>query len=130
MASAESNFGPRERAAIAGVPALSDAELVALLLGTGHHAEPVSVLAAALLAEHGGIAGLARAGLGELAARAGVGRAKGTRVAAALELGRRALEEPRGTWHFPDSRAVDAWGRPRLVEMDHEELWILALDGA
>ena len=60
MAMIGSNFGPRERAAVAGVPSLSDAELVALLWGTGHHAEPVSVLAAALLEEHGGLAGLAR----------------------------------------------------------------------
>ncbi|MGH7330719.1 MAG: JAB domain-containing protein, partial [Polyangiaceae bacterium] len=30
---------------------------------------------------------------------------------------------------FPDASAVDAWARPRLVTLDHEELWALALDG-
>ena len=123
--------GPRERAVEVGIEALGDGDLVALVLGTGHAREPVGVLAAALLDEHGGVSGLARAGLGELAARAGVGRAKGARLAAAVELGRRVLAEAaRGALlHFPESRAVDAWARPRLAALDHEELWLLALDG-
>ena len=126
-----SSIGPRERAVDVGVEALGDGELVALVLGTGHAGEPVGVLAAALLDEHGGVSGLARAGLGELAARAGVGRAKGARLAAAVELGRRVLvESARGALlHFPESRAVDAWARPRLAALDHEELWLIALDG-
>jgi DNA repair protein RadC len=123
--------GPRERLIEVGVESLSDEELVALLLGTGNAAEPVGVLAVRLLEEAGGVAGLARAGVGELTARSGVGRAKGARLAAAVELGRRvAAESSRpATEHFPESRAVDAWARPRLAALDHEELWLLALDG-
>ena len=130
MANARATSGPRERVASAGMPALSDAELVALILGTGRPGEPVDVLSVALLHEHGGIWGLARAGPGALSLRAGLGRAKGARVAAALELGRRAAQRPPPRWRFPDSRAVDAWARPHLVALDHEELWVLALDGA
>jgi DNA repair protein RadC len=124
-------IGPRERAVDVGIEALGDGDLVAIVLGTGHPGEPVGALAAALLEEHGGVSGLARAGLGELAARAGVGRAKGARLAAAVELGRRVLvESARGTeLHFPESRAVYAWARPRLAFLDHEELWLIALDG-
>jgi DNA repair protein RadC len=123
-------FGARERAVDVGVEGLGDGDLVALVLGTGHAAESVGVLAAALLEEHGGVSGLARAGLGELAARRGVGRAKGARIAAAIELGRRAAAEAaRGGAAFPESRAVDAWARPRLAALEHEELWVLALDG-
>ena len=131
MATAMITTGARERAADAGVEALGDGDLVALVLGTGRAGEPVSVLAAALLEEQGGVAGLSRAGMGELAARPGVGRAKGARLAAAIELGRRAARESvrSAALHFPDSRAVDAWARPRLVGLDHEELWLLALDG-
>jgi DNA repair protein RadC len=82
--------GPRERAIAAGVECLGDAELLAIVLGTGCTGIPVSVLAARLLEEHGGVAGLARSGVGELAEPVGMGAAKGAKVAAAIELGRRA----------------------------------------
>ncbi|MGO8998023.1 MAG: JAB domain-containing protein [Polyangiaceae bacterium] len=122
---------PRERAVEDGLDALSDAELVALVLGTGRVGEPIAVFAAALLEESGGVAGLARAGLGELAARRGVGPAKAARLAAAIELGRRvAATVARQTdARFPSSSAVDGWARPRLAALDHEELWALILDG-
>jgi DNA repair protein RadC len=123
--------GPRERLVNAGVEALSDAELVALLLGTGSAAEPVQVVAARLLEDRGGLAGLAHAGVGELASQLGVGFAKGARLLAAVELGRRVAHHAARTdgLRFPDSRAVDAWARPRLASLDHEELWVLVLDG-
>jgi DNA repair protein RadC len=131
MAVADAFIGPRERAIDVGLDALGDTDLVAIVLGTGQPGEPVSVLAASLVAEHGGVAGLGRAGMGELAARAGVGRAKGARLAAAIELGRRAaFASSRGPeLEMPNARAVDAWARPRIAAMDHEELWLLALDG-
>jgi DNA repair protein RadC len=123
--------GARERAIEVGVDALGDAELVALVLGTGCAGLPVGVLAAQLLEDHGGIGGLARAGLGELADRSGVGPAKGSRLAAAIELGRRATlaASLAGTPKLPSREAVEAWARPRLATLDHEELWVLALDG-
>ncbi len=123
--------GPRERAVQDGVGCLGDAELVAVLLGTGMPGTPVGILAAELLDEHGGVGGLARAGVGELASRTGLGAAKAARVAAAIELGRRASFsaslDPRV--RLPDRHAVEAWARPRLAALDHEELWLLALDG-
>jgi DNA repair protein RadC len=127
----EAWVGPRERALMVGVEHLGDAELVAILLGTGCAGLPVNVLAALLLEEQGGIGGLARAGVGELAQRAGVGPAKGARVAAAVELGRRAAFAASHEPHvrMPDRRAVEAWAHPRLATLDHEELWLLALDG-
>ena len=51
---------PRERLAALGPAALSDAELVAIQLGTGGHGQSAVVLAQTLLAEWGGAAGLAR----------------------------------------------------------------------
>jgi DNA repair protein RadC len=124
-------IGPRERAAEVGVERLGDAELVAIVLGTGCTGVPVGVLAALLLEEHGGVAGLARAGLGEIAARAGVGAAKAARIAASVELGRRAVfaASLAVAERIPDRAAVEAWARPRLATLDHEELWLLALDG-
>jgi DNA repair protein RadC len=123
--------GPRERAIEGGLDTLSDAELIALVLGTGRAGEPVGVLAAALIEESGGVAGLSRAGLGELAARRGVGPAKAARLAGAIELGKRVavVAARRTDERFPSSAAVDGWARPRLASLDHEELWALVLDG-
>jgi DNA repair protein RadC len=123
--------GPRERALEVGVDALGDADLVAIVLGTGCAGLPVRVLAANLLEQWGGVGRLARAGVGELSEQAGVGPAKAARLAAAVELGRRAVfaASLEGLPKLPDRHAVEAWARPRLATIDHEELWVLALDG-
>jgi DNA repair protein RadC len=127
----DGNGGARERAIEAGLDALGDAELMALLLGTGRRGEPVGPLAAALLDEVGGLSGLSRAGLGELATRRGVGTAKAARIAAAVELGRRVtIAAARSAEaRFPTSAAVREWAHPRIASLDHEELWALVLDG-
>jgi DNA repair protein RadC len=114
-----------------GVESLADAELVAALLGAGGGEAALASLAAALLEEHNGAAGLARAGIGELSEQSGVGPANAVRIAAAIELGRRAMlaasfdDAP----ILPDCDAVVAWARPKLATLDHEELWVLLLDG-
>src|SRR3954469_9351194 len=82
---------PRERGLRQGFETLGDAELVAVLLGTGEKGRPVAHVAMDLLEQAGGVAGLARLGPHALAERRGVGMAKAARVAAALELGKRAL---------------------------------------
>jgi DNA repair protein RadC len=80
---------PRERLYALGPAALSDAELLALLLRTGDHRADALALAASLLERHGGLHGLARAGGRELKAAPGMGPAKSASVCASLELGRR-----------------------------------------
>jgi DNA repair protein RadC len=131
MAVVEDWVGPRERAVKVGLESLGDAELVSIVLGTGCSGLPVGVLAATLLDDYGGVGGLARAGLGELSDRHGVGPAKGARLGAAIELGRRAAFAAArdASPKLPDQHAVQTWARPRLATLDHEELWILALDG-
>ncbi len=123
--------GPRERAATAGVESLGDAELVSIVLGTGRKGVPVSLLAARVLEDCAGVAGLARVGLGQLSEHGGIGLAKSARLAAAIELGRRATFAASldSSIYFPHRGAVEAWARPRLSTLDHEELWTLALDG-
>lgn len=122
---------PLDRAAFVGLGSLADVELLALVLGPGIRPGSADALARDVLAELGGLEGLARAGIGELAAVRGVGSARGARIAAAAELGRRFFEATarRDALSFGDARAVDAWARPRLAHLDHEELWALALDG-
>jgi DNA repair protein RadC len=109
---------------------LRDDELLALLLGTGSVSESVGVLALRLLEEHGTLEGLARAGVGEISRRRGVGWVKASRVAAAIELGRRVSIASRqhGVLRFPEASAVAFWADRHLSSLDHEELWVLALD--
>ncbi|MFC4124979.1 JAB domain-containing protein [Nocardia rhizosphaerae] len=80
---------PRERLRLLGPHALSDAELLALLLGNGTRGNSALELAAQLLCEYGGLAGLAAARPEELARRAGIGPAKAATVIAAFHLGTR-----------------------------------------
>ena len=80
---------PRERLEHYGADALSNAELLAILLRTGLVNENVLQLATRLLTRYGGLTGLARASFQELCQERGLGPAKATQVKAALELGRR-----------------------------------------
>lgn len=121
----------RERALQSGVHDLGDAELLSLLLGTGTAGSSVEHVALALLESAGGIEGIGRLGPHAFAVQPGVGPVKAARVAAALELGRRvllrSLTEQR---HVIDSfEAAADWARPRLAALDHEEVWLLCLDG-
>ena len=118
-------WSAREHAREVGLRDLADAELLALVLGTAG-AERQAV---ALLEQLGGIDAMARAGFGELAERRGIGPARGMRLAAAFDLGRRVAVGRASLPWLPDSRAVHEWARPRFDALDHEELWVLALDG-
>ncbi|HEX6797656.1 MAG TPA: DNA repair protein RadC [Ktedonobacterales bacterium] len=80
---------PRERLENYGAPALSNAELLAILLRVGTSGENVIELSARLLRQCGGLKGLLTIELEELCAMHGVGPAKATTLKAALELGRR-----------------------------------------
>lgn len=84
---------PREKLAQRGVNALSDAELVAILLGTGGQGLPVMDLAWNLLDDLGGLRGLFRASWKTLMARPGLGPAKCAQLIAVIELARRHLFE-------------------------------------
>jgi len=80
---------PREKLLEKGPEALSDAELLAVLLRTGVSGTDVLAMAQEWLDEAGGLESLVRADPRQIMSRKGVGLAKGTVVAAALELGRR-----------------------------------------
>jgi DNA repair protein RadC len=121
--------GPRERALVDGIASLGDADLLAVLLGTGLAGRPVSVVAAAILDRFGGVAGLSRIGPTVLSEHPGVGVCKALRVAAALEIGARAARPPSMLPRVANSAEVAALMRPRLGALLHEELWVICLDG-
>lgn len=125
----EETVGARERMRAVGSEGLSDAELLAVLLGTGARSEPVGVLASRLLHELGGIAALRRVGVGTLEQLSGVGPGKASRILAAIELGRRVVSRPLPRRaRIGSSREVYAALRPRLGDADTERFLAIALD--
>lgn len=98
---------PRERLLARGPAALSDAELVALLLRTGTGGSSALDVARDLIARFGGVAGLLAASVSEVTAVRGVGPAKGAELAAVVELARRSLAQ--------EARACDALASPQAV---------------
>jgi len=82
---------PRERLQSYGPGSLSTSELLAILLRTGAKSESAINLGTRLLANFGGLAGIARAGFGDLCEVHGLGVAKAAQIKAALELGKRLM---------------------------------------
>jgi len=122
--------GPRERLETAGAAALSDAELLALLLRTGGRARSALDVAAGLLARHGGLPGLARAAAGELRTARGVGPTKSASLLAALELGRRlATRRLRAGDAIRSPEDVHRHFHARLRDAACEHFLVVLLDG-
>lgn len=120
---------PRERLKLRGPAALSDGDLLAIILNTGIVGETVTDVSQRLLAEHGGLRGLFRLEVGELAAIRGLGDAKAVRLKAALELGRRlaALSpEDRPQVTSPDD--VANLLQIEMAALEQEQLRVVLLD--
>jgi DNA repair protein RadC len=84
---------PRERMAAHGAAALTDAELVAVVLRSGVRGTSALEVGHALLARYAGLAGLAGAPLAEVARQRGVGLARAVQLQAGIEIARRALRQ-------------------------------------
>lgn len=114
---------PRERLIRDGPPALSDAQLLALLIGSGTPRRSALAIAESLLHSIGGAGGLARADLGAL----GLGPATAARVVAALELGRRALAAEREGDVLDTPAAAARVLAPHLAHRDREAVVVALL---
>ena len=120
---------PRERLAAHGAGLLSDAELLAVVLGAGAVGLNAVDVAQGLLARNGGLGGLARASIDEICDQAGVGVARGAAVLAAIEVGRRSVgERPARGRRLGSAEQVWTHLRARLATCPVEEFWALALD--
>jgi DNA repair protein RadC len=120
---------PRERLIAFGVKVLSDAELIALLLGTGIKGKSAVELARDLLAGFGGLAGLLSADQAALRKFKGLGNAKLAQIAAVLELARRSLgEEMRTRSALTSPQSVRDYLRLALGTREHEVFVVLFLD--
>jgi DNA repair protein RadC len=120
---------PRERLVLAGPAALSTAELVALVWGTGLPRASAGVLAQEALVRLDGLSGLAAASAAELCALPGIGPARAARLAAAFELGRRAATSwPERRWVIRAPRDLADRLLPDMGRLEREELRVVLLD--
>lgn len=123
---------PREKLLAKGPPVLTDAELVAILLGSGTATISAVELAKRLLQTvDNNLHDLARLSVSDLTKIKGIGQAKAVAVIAALELGRRRKEST------PDEKPTITCSRdcfqilqPHLIDIHHEEFWVILLNRA
>ncbi len=123
------NERPRERLAQKGEAALTNAELLAILLRVGVKGASAIDLAWELVNRFGGLRGLHAASFADLCGINGMGSAKAAQIKAAIELGYRLNleeEQPAESIHSPED--VDQLMRHVLSEKKQEELWVLVLN--
>jgi len=126
------NDRPREKLLQKGKLALSDAELIAILIGSGNTDESAVELSKRILSETKNNLNL----LGKLSAQQlmiykGIGEAKAISIIAAMELGRRRrTEDALELVKIASSSTVFELLQPILGELPHEEFWILYLNNA
>lgn len=123
---------PREKLATKGKSTLSNAELVAILIGSGSRNESAVDLSKRILqSASNNLNELGKISLDELMKFKGIGEAKAITITAALELGRRRqLSDIKDKPQIRSSRdAYDAIA-PLVMDLQHEEFWILMLNRA
>ena len=127
---------PREKAQKHGITTLSDAELLAIIFGSGLRGKSVISLSQENLSDiHNRLDKLAKMTISELSSKySGIGLAKATSLAASIELGRRcqrALEsEGQKDPKIQSSKDVYNIMRTKLENLTHEQFWILHLSRA
>ncbi len=123
---------PREKLLAKGKLSLSDAELIAIIIGSGNRKESAVALSKRILQSVGGNFGeLAKLSVEQLKEYDGIGEAKAISIVTALELGKRRqfeqnLEKPR----ISSSKEVFTIMQPIIGELQHEEFWILYLNNS
>lgn len=123
---------PREKMILKGKSALSDAELIAIILGSGSRDKSAVELSQEILnSVNYNLNDLSRLSIGDLTKFKGVGEAKAISITAMLEISRRKKDTPEKLERAIRS-SKDAYEhvRPLLSDLQHEEFYILALDRA
>ncbi|WP_298502015.1 DNA repair protein RadC [uncultured Maribacter sp.] len=123
---------PREKLVQKGKAILSDAELVAILIGSGSKDESAVELSKRILASvDNNLNELGKLSIKQLTQFKGIGEAKAVSIAAALELGRRrGGEDAKKITKITSSKNCYDLLQPILGELPHEEFWILYLNNA
>jgi len=123
---------PREKLVQKGRSVLSDAELIAILIGSGSRSESAVELSKRILASvNNNLNELGKLSPNQLMQFKGIGEAKAVTIAAALEMGRRRRgEEALKITKIGSSRDAFELLRPIIGELQHEEFWILYLNNS
>jgi DNA repair protein RadC len=123
---------PREKLIQKGRSALTDAELLGILIGTGIKNMTAVDLAKLILQSVGNdLNNLARLSVKDLSKFKGIGEAKAINIVAALELGRRKKDtETIKSPKLYASKLIYEYMRPYLLDLQHEEFWLLILSNS
>ena len=120
---------PRERLASLGPQALSNAELIAILVRVGVTGENAVQVGQRLLNKYGGLRGLHRVPFKELMDQHGLGEAKASQIKAAIELGRRlSLESPEERPSINSPADAAALVQYEMSALEQEHLRVILLD--
>ncbi|MDC6385975.1 JAB domain-containing protein [Flagellimonas taeanensis] len=123
---------PREKLVQKGCFVLSDAELIAILIGSGSRDESAVELSKRILAsvDHN-LNELGKLSVNQLMRFKGIGEAKAVSIAAALEMGRRRrMEDTKKITTITSSKDAFELLYPLIGELPHEEFWILYLNNS
>ncbi len=120
---------PREKLSGQGRRSLTDAELIAILLGSGSRTESAVELSKRILHHYGNdLNNLGKASIAELSKFKGIGEAKAISIIAALEIGRRRNEtEVKAPDIITCSKDTYNLMRRHLMDLNHEEFWIVLM---
>lgn len=123
---------PREKLLLKGKASLSDAELIAILIGSGSRNESAVDLSKKILNSiENNFNNLAKLSVSELQKFKGIGEAKAISIITALEIGRRRrLEEALEIPKITSSKMVFNLMQPIIGELQHEEFWIVFLNNS
>ena len=122
---------PREKLMLKGKDALSDAELLAILIGSGSRNESAVALSKRILASVDNLNSLGKLDISQLINFRGIGEAKAITIIAALELGRRRrAEDTVELKKITSSKIAFEIMRPIIGELPHEEFWVLFLNNS
>lgn len=121
---------PREKMLANGPRSLTDAELIAILIGSGNIDETAVELSKRILAStQNNLNDLARKGIDYLQTFKGIGNAKAVTIVAALELGKRRKEADVFQKNkITGSKDAADYFQPLLGDLNHEEFWIALLN--
>lgn len=121
---------PREKLLSKGRHVLSDAELIAILIGSGSRNETAVELAKRILSQHGNnLNELAKLSVNDLIKFKGIGEAKAISIVSALELGRRRKEtETVKRNKITSSKDIFHFFLPLFIDLPHEEFHVLLLN--
>ncbi|QZK89523.1 DNA repair protein RadC [Flavobacterium sp. CHNK8] len=123
---------PREKLMLKGKSALSDAELIAILIGSGSRNESAVDLSKRILSSvDNNLNALGKLSLAQLTTFKGIGEAKAIAIIAALELGRRRrAEDTVELKKVTSSKVIFEIMQPIIGELPHEEFWIIFLNNS